>query len=321
MLTRLRIDGIIGSEEARFEPLTGGVSSDIFLVHDGDRKIVVKQALEKLKVEADWFADVSRNATERDYISYVSEIRPSSVPQIIASGDGYFAMEYLGKEFRNWKQAMLDGQFEVDWARQAGAFLGEVHHRSKGNQEVAARFAKMESFWQLRIDAYLVATGAKHPELEALFLKEAYRLKSETSVLVHGDFSPKNILVSKDRLVVLDCEVACYADPAFDVAFLFTHLFLKALYHQNYYTEVREMIGECCQAYGLMDKDLERRVSRLLLMLLLARVDGKSPVEYLVDEGSKNFVRTFTGRELVNESSVLEEILEKWIAGIRSGGA
>ncbi|MCB1124794.1 MAG: phosphotransferase, partial [Verrucomicrobiae bacterium] len=232
-----KADHLLETESPLLKPLSGGVSSDIYLVQDGYRKFVVKQALEKLKVEADWFADTSRNEAERKYIEYVGRISPESVPRVIFAGDGYFAMEYLGEGFVNWKQAMLAGRFEVDWAAKAGKLLGDIHRTSQGDSKLAAEFSNMESFWQLRIDPYLVTTGSKHPDLKKRFEEEAERLRTEASALVHGDFSPKNILVSQDRLVLLDCEVACYADPAFDLAFLFTHLFLKVLYHKQHFGE------------------------------------------------------------------------------------
>ena len=317
LLKQLLSDGIVLNESARLEPLPGGVSSDIYLVHDGDRKFVVKQALGKLKVEADWFADVSRNETEINYIEYVAKTNPSSVPEIIGSGDGYFAMEYLGDGFTSWKAAMLCGQFSSDWARMAGAFLGDVHKHSRNNDKLAEQFNKMDSFWQLRIEPYLIATGENHAELNSMFLEEAERLRHEASALVHGDFSPKNILISSDRLVVLDCEVACYADPAFDVAFLISHLFLKILYHRNYYSDLQSMITAFCHAYGMRSFEFESRVVRLVLMLLLGRVDGKSPVEYLTDKASRQFLRSFVRLELIQNPRGLDKMLEVWVNGIK----
>lgn len=321
LLARLKASHLVTSDQARLEPLPGGVSSDIHLVHDGERKFVVKQALEKLKVEADWFADTSRNEAERQYIEYVNRIRPGSAPQLISAGDGYFAMEYLDEGFVNWKQAMLDGRFEEDWASRAGSLIGQVHQASQSDQQLAGRFSNMESFRQLRIEPYLVTTGAKHPDLRERFNEEAERLKTDCFALVHGDFSPKNILVSEDRLVLLDCEVACYADPAFDLAFLFTHLFLKVLYHKNHYQEVKDMLEGFCEAYGGLHAELEKRAGRLHLMLLFARVDGKSPVEYLTRESDKQLVRNFCRESLLADSFALQRNYENWVAAIRGAAS
>ena len=43
-------------------PLTGGVASDIWLIRSGPRSFVIKRALEKLRVAADWHAPIARNA-------------------------------------------------------------------------------------------------------------------------------------------------------------------------------------------------------------------------------------------------------------------
>src|SRR5262249_35175669 len=156
-----------------------------------------------------------------------------------------------------------------------------------------AWFAGHSCFDQLRIEPYLLTTGRRHPQLEDLFRAEAQRLGATRECLVHGDFSPKNILIGVDRLVVLDCEAAWYGDPAFDICFMLTHLFLKALLHAGA-ADSLQLIRTFRQEYIRVAgrTTLEDRVPRLLLMLLLARVDGKSPVEYL-EEPQRAFVRDF----------------------------
>jgi len=52
------------SEPIAFTPLTGGVSSDIWLAESKTAKVCIKRALSKLKVPGDWFAPVERNAFE-----------------------------------------------------------------------------------------------------------------------------------------------------------------------------------------------------------------------------------------------------------------
>ncbi len=110
ILKLLRADGLLRTDHARAIPLTGGVSSDVFLVEDGPRKFVVKQALAKIKVHDLWQADISRNRTEFEYLNFVGRVLPEAVPKVFAAGDGYFTMEYLGEGFANWKQMLLLGQ-------------------------------------------------------------------------------------------------------------------------------------------------------------------------------------------------------------------
>ena len=164
---------------------------------------------------------------------YVAAFLPGSVPRLrFASREHcYFAMELLGGELANLKAELLAGRIERRQAAMAGQTLGRIHRHSAGDSEAMQRFDTTDDFWQLRIEPYLLATAEVHPRLAAAASAEAERLAACRVALVHGDYSPKNLFVSGDRLVVIDCEVAWYGDPAFDLAFLLNHYCLKALYH------------------------------------------------------------------------------------------
>jgi hypothetical protein len=60
------------------------------------------------------------------------------------------------------------------------------------------------------------------------------------------------------------------------------------------------------------DENLSSRIGRLLLMLMLARMDGKSPVEYIVEERKKELVRDFAGRMLPANAFAMEEMTDNW---------
>jgi aminoglycoside phosphotransferase (APT) family kinase protein len=323
ILDQLMRDGRLSNENATVTPLAGGVSSDIYLVEDGPKKWVVKRALEKLKVQEDWFADTSRNRFEWEYLKYVAAFLPMAVPRVVFEGDGYFAMEYLGEGFINWKQLLLNGRYEPDYAEQAGNTLGVIHQTSLGDEAARECFDSTGNFHQLRSEPYLITTGSRHPDLTAMFEAEVTRLESTRECLVHGDYSPKNILISESRLVVLDCEVAWYGDPAFDLAFLLTHLHLKALRRPAassvLATMARKAVASYLAARALDEHDSTKfiqRTCRLLLMILLARIDGKSPVEYISDPSSKEWVRQFTARALLKNAGTLTEVSGEWFERI-----
>jgi aminoglycoside phosphotransferase (APT) family kinase protein len=222
-------------------------------------------------------------------------------------------MEHLDGDFSNWKELLLAGKGTDGDAGRAGKLLAQIHRQSTGDARAAGLFDTTPNFFQLRIEPFLLATGGKNPPLWPMFEAEAARLARTRECLVHGDFSPKNILVSADRLVLLDGEVAWYGDPAFDLAFLLAHLFLKALFHAPRESGTRTMIDRFWRAYQT-DRPaprLEPRVTRLLLMLLLARVDGKSPVEYL-DPARQNLVREFVRAILPEETQSLAAITDAW---------
>ena len=314
-------DGVIQDRTATLMPLSGGVSSEIYLVNDGSRKFVVKRALPKLKVEQEWFADTGRNANEAAYLSYVARLSPHNVPQLkyVNAEHGYFCMEYLGAGWQNWKEMMLDGRCDTGIAQAAGGLLGSIHAHSAHDPEARERFQTLANFEQLRIEPYLLATARRHPRLKRALEGEANRLRAERSVLAHGDFSPKNILVCPGRVVVLDCEVAWYGDAAFDIAFLLSHLFLKSAARPaaGSWRAMVELTWSGYRASRFADEGgsgqdvLEANVSRLLPMLMLARVDGKSPVEYL-GESQQEQVRRFAVPRLLSGSFSLSELTKEW---------
>lgn len=315
LLKLLQRDVVVRSPDARLTPLSGGVSCEIYLVEDSADRFVVKRALAKLRVKADWFADISRNRHEWEYIRYVAKFLPEAVPALrhCSESDNYFAMEHLNGSFLNWKQLLLAGKANVEHAARAGDILAQIHRHSAGDAEAMRLFDTTQNFYQLRIESYLLATGAKHPALRALFEAEAARLAGMRECLAHGDFSPKNILISPGRMVLLDCEVAWYGEPAFDLAFLLNHFFLKALLYAPKDPGLRPMIEKFWSEYQIVrpSPEMEPRVGRLLLMLMLARVDGKSPVEYLVPQ-RQQFIRDFVESKLPAENFSLRNIADSW---------
>jgi len=314
--TLLRKRGLIQSDQARLTPLTGGISSEIYLVEAGGRRFVIKRALEMLKVQDDWYADTSRNHSEQAYMRYVAGFRPDAMPEIYQSDPeaGLFSMEFLDG-FRNWKQDLLAGKCDINLASQAGSLLGEIHAHTWGNSQVKAEFDSIPNFDQLRIDPYLRTTATKHPDLKSKILAEADRLIKSRQCLMHGDYSPKNILHRGERLIPLDCEVACYADAAFDLGFFLNHLFLKSLYHAPMPLPFEAMIAAARTGYRGANpehtEEVEDRTAQLLPMLMLARVDGKSPVEYL-DATKQDFVRSFVRQQLSGDNIRLDQLKTNW---------
>lgn len=325
-LTSLLLQSGTASAGASFTPLTGGVSSEILRVDDGDRVFVAKRALAKLKVRDDWRADPTRCRYEHRYMTTVAGFLPEAVPRVLNADDegGWFTMEWLGGEWANWKSEMLAGRADPEVARRAGRILGIIHRETRGREDLRNAFETTRNFHDLRLDAYLLTTGRRHPEFDGVFRAEAERIRTTRECLVHGDYSPKNMLVKGDRLVVLDCEVAWFGDPRFDLAFLLNHLHLKALHHApsggGFAALVPAAAGSYFAERGLPAHEVEcfgREVAHLLLLLLLARVDGKSPVEYLAGVPAKqDFVRRFVARHLAAGPVSLADLSGEWFAAL-----
>lgn len=319
--------GFVDPAGARARPLAGGVSSDIYLVSDAHRRVVFKRALPQLRVADEWCVDVRRNDAEQAYLEVAGEMVPGAVPEVLHGGPGYFVMEHLGDEFVNWKARLMAGDADAAHAITAGALLGRLHGGSWDRPALRARFDTTEDFHALRTHPYLLTTGERHPSLRALFEAEAGRLESTRRCLVHGDFSPKNILLRPGRMVILDCEVAWYGDPAFDPAFLFTHFMLKALHHVTDPAPFAALVPTAWEAYREeLGPDRaaavpDEVVGRLVLMLMLARVDGKSPVEYLDSESRREVVRGFVCPRLERGASPgLRALADEWLGWLGTHG-
>lgn len=265
--------------------LTGGVSSDIRIVHAPDGSYVIKQALEKLKVAADWRADPARSSVEVRALRAIARLLgPEHAPRVlwVDTPRHRFAMELIAPRFRNWKQQLLDGAVDMATARSAGRLLGSLHRRSSGSPAMARAFSSIKLFTALRIRPYFERVAGKNPALAAAIAATVDAMLHSRAALVHGDYSPKNLLADGADLVILDCEVAHWGDPRFDVAFCLTHLLLKSFRRGAPAAALRAAALAYLAAYreaGL--PVLDQALARQTGCLLLARLEGDSPVDYL----------------------------------------
>ncbi|HET7363466.1 MAG TPA: aminoglycoside phosphotransferase family protein [Burkholderiales bacterium] len=272
------------------QPLAGGVSSDIWRVDLASGPICVKRALPRLRVAQLWEAPIVRNRYERQWLQTAGSIVPASAPRVLAWDDeaGLFAMEYL--EHPVWKSLLAAARADPAFATRVGASLAAIHAATAGKAELARRFPTDAIFHAIRLEPYLVATSAVHADLRERLLGLERRTAATHLALVHGDVSPKNILVRDSGPVFLDAECAWYGDPAFDLAFCLNHLFLKSVWVPQARAAFMQCYDALSSAYlrGVSWEPpaaLEERAATLLPGLLLGRVDGKSPVEYLDDAG------------------------------------
>jgi 5-methylthioribose kinase len=299
--------------------LTGGVSCDVWRVDASARALCVKQALPRLRVAALWEAPVSRSTHEWQWMKFASAILPDSIPRLLAHDPvrAMLATEFLDPaEFPVWKQLLLHGEARAETAISVAAILARLHAASSQNKEIAAEFDTSDAFYALRIEPYLLEAARRNPDVADVVHRLAETTLGARIALVHGDYSPKNILVGPRGPVILDAETAWYGDPAFDVAFCLNHLLLKCLARPI----LRDNYLACFAAFAAhylsqvsweAPADFERRTSDLLPALLLARVDGKSPVEYL-EQIDRDFVREVSCRWLAEPTKDLQHLARLW---------
>jgi hypothetical protein len=315
--------GLIGPHDTPpFTALAGGVSSDIY-------PVCVKRALPQLKVSALWEAPVERNRWEVAWMRTAAAIVPQFVPRVLADDaeSRAFAMEFLAPEGHPvWKAQLRDGMIDVSTAAEVARRIVAVHRATAGDAEVARRFATDAIFHSIRLEPYLLATARRHADCAGALERLAEVTAANKRALVHGDVSPKNILVRSpsplgegrgEGPILLDAECAWYGDPAFDLAFCLNHMLLKCLWRPQW----RDAYLACFDALAgnyLAGVDweateaIEARVARLLPGLFLGRVDGKSPAEYLTEERDKDRVRRVARALLLDPAENLGAVRDVW---------
>ena len=297
--------------------LTGGVSADIFVAETKKGPVCIKRTCPKLKVSGEWHVSPKRGEAEKNWMRFVATFLPDNVPEILAedSQTFTFAMRYLDPErYKNWKSLLCEGEAPLSDAVRIGEILGTIHRKTAGDEAIAAAFANDEMFADLRLRPYLVAAAEVNPEVAPMLTALVQRTASTKTALVHGDYSPKNILIGPHGPVILDAECAWYGDAAFDPAFCLNHLLLKCTWKPQYaagdiacacafWDAYRPAAGPVCA---------EDRITSLLPALMIARLDGKSPVEYLTDPMMRDKVRTFAKNALKKPERVLATLISKW---------
>jgi 5-methylthioribose kinase len=317
LLDYLRRRGHMRDAEApRVTILQGGVSNRTVLIErDVGPDWVLKQALAKLRVATDWFSSPERIHREALGLRWLNELAPpGSVPQFVFEDHEHhvLAMTAVPQPHQNWKTMLMRGEIDFEVVRQFGKLLAQIHHESaRRRAELEPIFRDTSFFESLRLEPYYVFSAQQAPAA-AEFLKALIAETRATRLtLVHGDFSPKNILVREGRLVLLDYEVIHWGDPAFDLGFSLAHFLSKA----HHFAARREDFA--CAAHlfwqSYDDDSSEQRAVRHVLACLLARVDGKSPLEYL-DALERDRQRAAVLRLMAKPPDGMDSMIDQFIS-------
>jgi len=316
----MRLDLLREGEEAIFTPLTGGIASDIWKVDLPRQTVCIKKALHKLKTKADWFVPIERNLYEWKYYEIADKAAPGAAPRLLAqdSESFLFVMEFLEPESHPlWKDQLRDGKTDPEFSGQVGGRLAAIHSYTADRDDIAAEFPTDGIFYASRMESYLEAASRVHTDLEQQLSRLIRTTMHTKRALVHGDVSPKNIFNAPRGPILLDAECAFFGDPAFDLAFCLNHLLLKCLWTPSASSGFLDCFASLTRGYlAGVDwepvESIEARTARLLPGLFLARIDGKSPVEYITSEKDRNLVRRTARTLLKNPVDHLSEISQTW---------
>jgi len=277
-------------DQLRFKTLHGGVSNRTVLIQrDHGTDWVFKQALEKLRVKTDWYSSVERIHQEALALKWLMKIIPKNVPSLVFEDktNHIMGMTAVAKPHSNWKEDLMTGKVDLDLVSQFGQLLAKVHSAIDQFNSLKTDFHEYSFFESLRLEPYYAYTATQVPEAKAFLNHLIDETKVRRTALVHGDYSPKNVLVHNGKVYILDYEVMHYGDPAFDLGFSLTHFLSKA----HALPEFRDQFFKAANYYwvsyleALKPSDsietLEAMTIKHTLACMLARVAGRSPLEYL----------------------------------------
>lgn len=322
------------------EWLTWGVSNVVLRVHPeiGD-DFVVKQSREQLRTQAEWFSRLDRIWREMDLMTLLAPLLPpGAVPRLIFEDrENYlFAMEAVPARHVVWKSKLLNGVAEPWIAETLGDYLAAIHRETAFDRQLQDRWGDPEVFTQLRVDPYYRRIAEVHPDLHAPIAAMIDELFQTPVCIVHGDFSPKNVLMTPGKsrpsegeepvgrntgatLTLVDYETGYFGDPAFDLGFFLSHLLLKTVLHaprreeflhlsRSFWSRYVHGLGALTPSGAFAESELQRRTIPHLAGCMLARIDGKSTIDYLPESSRQEFVRTFCRRLLFDPPIRLDDV-------------
>ena len=319
VLQKCEIPDLQGS--FKHERFDGGVSSNVWKIELKTRTVCIKQSLEKLKVDDDWHAPIKRNWYEYQWFRTVENLIPDSVPKVIACDkENYaFIMEYFPSDkFSVWRTDLFEGKVDLRSCELLGKLLSAIHNGTQSNPTLKEMFSTNDIFYATRIDPYFNEPGRKNPKVKSALDQISEDLLSTKLALVHGDISPKNILVSNKSPIILDAECAWYGEPAFDLAFLLSNLLLKMFVVKNVIDELDLACSKFINSYlELANWEkynvIKEKTAYILPALLLGRIDGKVPVYYIKEDYLKSQIRNLVIPLLLNQTTELDYIQKLFV--------
>ncbi len=279
-------------------------------------RVVLKQALAKLRVAQDWFSDPARTLREARGLEVASAFLPSGqIPKLLFLDETnlIYAMEAAPLGSMDWKQLLLGGIVNQATAVAVGNILGSLIAASWRDAELELEFGNQTVFDELRLDPYYRSTANRHPDLAGFYDRLIQSSGERKHSLVHGDWSPKNLLVSGGNVMAIDFEVIHFGDASFDAGFLLNHLMLKSYYRPEltaalesaalgFYQQVETHLPES-------HDEFQDFTIRHWAALMLARVDGKSPAEYITLEETRQRIRQFARQVILHPP---KDVAEFW---------
>ena len=324
LLRYLRRNGHIPADESPgFVTLRGGVSNrTVWLRRERGGDWVIKQALPKLRVPVDWFSAPERIEREAAALRWLGKIAPGQAPEFVFADDSrhILAMTAIPQPHDNWKTLLLAGRTDQGLARAFGHLLSRIHNAVADYPALARDFAERRFFEELRLEPYYAYSASQMPGARSFLDQLIHDTRQRRLALVHGDYSPKNALIHRGNLIILDFEVMHFGDPAFDLGFSLTHILSKAHHLPACRAALLDMARVYWRSYhdtrrGIDPGDLNAVAVRHTLGCLLARVAGRSQLEYF-DEAQRRRQAAITLDLMKQNIGAPDDLIDAFAAGL-----
>ena len=317
MRKALWLDSINKEKIIKYKKLEGGVSSEVYHVETDKNEYCIKRSLKKLLVKKEWIADTNRIKFEYYWLNHCRKILNKNIPKTYEFNNKkkYIVMEYLDNtKYKTLKELYFKKIINLKTVRLISKHLYKIHSKSNNYKTKKIFQGNGNNFKDLRLDAYFSEVGRVYPRYKEYIKNLNKNYLKNSSTLVHGDFSPKNILIGKNKIVYLDAECSNFGDPVFDLVFFSNHLLIKSIFIKD---KSKEFISSYITFYKEYLKNLsaikyKMYISRIIKMtpiMMLARIDGKSPVEYIKSKKIKNTIRNKSFLLLERRINSLNDII------------
>ena len=318
MKRALWLNSINQEKIIKYKKLEGGVSSEVYHVKTYKNDYCIKKSLKKLLVKKNWISDTNRIKFEYLWLKHCQKILNKNIPRTYEFNNKgkYIVMEYLNSpKYKTLKQLYFKKIINLNTIKSISKHLYKIHSNSNNLKTKKIFEANNRNFYDLRIDPYFNEVGRVYPKYKKYIKNINKKYFENSTTLVHGDFSPKNILIGKNKIIYLDAECCNFGDPVFDLVFFTNHLLIKSIFFKH---ESKEFINSYRVFYreylkNLSLKNYNSYIARIIKMtpiMLLARIDGKSPVEYIISNKIKNTIRNKSFLLLDSKINSLNDIIK-----------
>ncbi len=317
MKKALWLESINQEKIIEYKKLKGGVSSEVYYVKTHNNNYCIKRSLKKLLVKKKWIVNTNRIKFEYLWLKNCKNLLNNNIPKTYEFNDKkkYIIMEYLDQlEYKTLKELYFEGKINIKTIKLISKHLYKIHSNSNSLDFKKTFEGNSKNFYDLRIDPYFNEVGRVYPKYKSYISNINKEYFKYSTSLVHGDFSPKNILIGKNKILYIDAECSNFGDPVFDLVFFSNHLLIKSIFFKEnsekfaksymiFYKEyLKELSKKSYNAYL-------NRIIKMTPIMLLARIDGKSPVEYIKTNKLKNIIRKNAFKLLSRKIENLKDII------------